>query len=194
MSSDIPASVEELPPGPVRPAFTAADGRAATVVFLLIAACGAPMALLWYLFAPTTEVQVTAESVDMLDPSQEPYFSSDMAFLVAAFAVAAVVTPTVWWFARRWRGPAMLVALAGGLLSCYLIAWKLGELFNPSDERVSELIQQTADGGTTSWMVIELRLPGLMLIPVLLSVIAYLLCAAWSRDPDLYPRDTRITN
>lgn len=184
-------------PAPVRaeasPARTAATAAA---VAAGAAALGLPYALLWALAAPDIPL-VKVDGVDLIpsigpdlvpaEPSPEQFIAGDGWFALLGLAFGVVAALGAWSFARRARGPAVLVALAAGAVGSGMVAATLGQLIGQTGHRhVLAAAPGTRLTQPPHLLVVDLPVPiGLPLVAGLAAVVTYTLFAGWSRHGSL---------
>jgi hypothetical protein len=178
---------ESWPPLPLRlsggpGAATRSDLVAAVVLAVVIAALGAPLALLWSAVGPHVQiVMVTAGHPDLADYNTEAFVAGDGSYGLIGLA-AGLVAGVGAWGLRRWRGPVLLVALAGGSLAGAWITWELGAQLGRSEYR--DLLAHAAAGRRFA-MPMELHATGMVYLQAITAVVVYVVHAAWSRYPTL---------
>jgi hypothetical protein len=167
---------------PRRPApVTWRDAAVALAVALVVAALGAPLALLWAAIGPHAEIVRVEGGPTLYDYNTEAFVGGDVTFGAIAIGMGVVVGAGAW-LLRRWRGPALVVALAVGSIAGAWITWKLGQRIGLSEYR--ELIN-SAQVGDRFEQPMKLRAQGLLFLQATVAVIVYVVNAAWSHRPDL---------
>lgn len=171
-----------VPPGPRPPAPVGRrDLLVALVVGLVVAALGAPLALLWNALGPHVEVVMTSGGPTLDDYNTEAFVGGDAIF--GAIAVGAgIVVGIVAWALRRWRGPALLIGFTLGGIASAWITWKLGHQIGLSHY---EDLLANADPGERFDQPMKLRAHGLLFLQSTVAVIVYVVNAAWSHRADL---------
>ncbi len=167
---------------PRRPApVTWRDAAVALAVALVVAALGAPLALLWAAIGPHAEIVRVEGGPTLDDYNTEAFVGGDVTFGAIAVGMGVVIGAGAWML-RRWRGPAVVVALAVGSIAGAWITWKLGQRIGLAEYR--ELLD-TAQVGDEFEQPVKLRAHGLLYLQATVAVIVYVVNAAWSHRPDL---------
>src|SRR5690606_899924 len=163
------------------------------------AALGLPYALIWALVAPDIPL-VKLDGVQLLPqigpdvvPAQaepEEFIAGDGWFVLLGVVFGAAAAAGAWRFARRARGPVVLLALAVGTVGAGLLAAWLGQRIGLADYR--HALAAAPSGARLSHpphlSVDDLPRPfGVPLVAGLAAVVTYTLLAAWSRQPTLRP-------
>jgi len=164
-------------PAPV----TAKDGAVAVIVALVVAALGAPLALLWSVIGPHVEVVMTSGGALLGDYNTEAFVGGDATFGAIGIG-AGVLVGALAWLLRRWRGPVVLVGLAIGSVAGAWITWKLGHRIGL--DGYNDLVRN-ADVGERFEQPMKLRSQGLVFLQATVAVIVYVVNAAWSHRGDL---------
>ncbi|HEV2088261.1 MAG TPA: hypothetical protein VGR21_08115 [Cryptosporangiaceae bacterium] len=161
--------------------FARRDLIPAALLALALAASGAVTAWIWSVLAPRVQVVMTAEGPVLRDIHTEDWVAGDMAYGLIVL-VAGLAAGLIAYSLRRWRGPTMLLALmVGSLAGAVICAW-LGPTF---DAEAYRRLVETAPVGRQFGRPADLRATGLVLVQPMAAVISYVVCAAWSRSPDL---------
>lgn len=170
-----------LAPGRRPSPVTWRDAAVALAVTLVVAALGAPLALLWAAIGPHAEIVMVEGGPTLDDFNTEAYVGGDVTFGVIAVGMGIVAGAGAWAL-RRWRGPAIVVALALGGIAGAWITWKLGHRIGLSEYRDR---LQTPEPGDRFEQPMKLRAEGLLFLEATVAVIVYVVNAAWSHRPDL---------
>jgi hypothetical protein len=169
-------------PGPRPPAPVSwRDALVALIVGLVVAALGAPLALLWTALGPHVEVVMTSGGPSLDDFNTEAFVGGDVTFGAIA-AGAGILVGIVAWMLRRWRGPALLIGFTLGGIGSAWVTWKLGHQIGLSNYQ--DLLD-TADPGQRFDQPMKLRAHGLLFLQSTIAVIVYVVNAAWSHRADL---------
>ncbi len=148
------------------------------------AVLGAALGLLWWFWAPRLELIASPHGALLVDEEPEEFISSDGRFALIV-AVAGLVVGFTMWFWRSKRGPVLLVSLALGGLASSVVMWQLGEEAARVNGR--DLISKVELGSSVSVPIVQLHATGLLFLQALLAVVTYVVCASWSREPELRP-------
>lgn len=180
--SGAPAPVAAVPPVAARPAGRGHAGWVEPVVVVMtavvIAATGAPLALVWWLIAPKVPIVVTSAGPVYVNYETEQFMSAD-GWFVTLGAAAGLVTAIVCWLAVRYhRGPAMLGALAAGSVAAAGLATWLGSQIGRVDY---DYLLHHAPTGSIFYHPIALGAKGGLLVEAVLAVFVYTLIAGCSR-------------
>lgn len=110
---------------PARPTFwhDAFAGVLAAAVTVLV---GAPVGLLWAAVAPTVDVVVDGDRVQLVEPGSSAFIAIDGFFLIAV-ALAGVIGGVLAWRLAHPHGPAVVVGLTLGGLAAAYVAMVVGE-------------------------------------------------------------------
>jgi hypothetical protein len=157
-----------------------------------IVAAGVPFGLLWAAIAPDVPVAITDDGPVLGEPQPEQFIAADGWFALLGLAFGALAALAAWAFARRTRGPVVLLAVAVGTVVASLIAWWVGRRLGLAE--YERLLDAAAAGqrlgkpgdlrGTEArWWPPMLR--GDVLVPAFAAVGLYTLLAGWSRYPAL---------
>jgi hypothetical protein len=157
------------------------DALVSLIVGLIVAALGAPLALLWTALGPHVEVVMTSGGATLDDFNTEAFVGGDVTFGAIA-AGAGILVGIVAWSLRRWRGPALLIGFTLGGIGSAWITWKLGHQIGLSNYQ--DLLDN-ADPGQRFDQPMKLRAHGLLFLQSTIAVIVYVVNAAWSHRADL---------
>ena len=157
-----------------------ADLRAASLLTAVLAACGLPVGLLWWVLAPRVDVRVTADGLVPLGAPPQELAVADDSVLVLLLVGLGLLAGAVAWRVRRLRGVAVLVALALGASLAAVLAWQVGELLAPAP---SEAELARIDAVVTTPLRLA-ALPALAAAPFS-ALLAYLVGVAVTRTDDL---------
>jgi hypothetical protein len=156
----------------------------AAITACAVAAVGLPLAFLWAALGPHVDIVMTAPGrPDLTDYNTEAFVAGDGRY-AAITALAGAVAGGVAWSRSRVRGPVMVIGLAIGALAGAWITWKLG-----TEQGLDEFrrLLATAETGQRFEQNMRLRAIGLVFLEPIVAVSVYVICAAWSRYPDLIP-------
>jgi hypothetical protein len=169
------------------------------VVALVVTALGAPVGLLWRLIAPEVELVQTDGGPVPVDSEPEGYIADDGWFMGIAVVAGILVAVAVWLLLRRYRGPAMLVAIAVGSIGAAVLAGWLGHQIGFAE---FERLARDATPGTTLhrppklrivdiglWLGFIPRVRGIVLIQAIVAVAVYAAMAGLHYTPDLRAED-----
>jgi hypothetical protein len=159
-----------------------AEARCALLVAASIASLGVPLGLIWWAVAPRVELVSTSGGWYPVSEEPEGYVADDGWFALISACAGLVLAILVWRLVRRHRGPAMVLALAGGSILAALLAEWLGHRVGLG----SYLRQlEEAEVGTRVFRQPELRMNGLLLVQAFVAIALYTLIAAFHYDPSL---------
>lgn len=159
-----------------------AEARCGFLVVLAITALGAPLGLIWWAVAPRVELVKITDGWYPISEEPEGYIAGDGWFAILAAIAGLLVAILVWKLVRRHRGPAMVLALAGGSILAALLAEWLGHRIG-LDAYLRQV--QQAEPGTRIFRQLELRMTGLSLVQAFVASAIYTLLAAFHYDPSL---------
>lgn len=164
----------------VRP--VAREALVAVAVAAVIAILGAPLGLLWHYVAPTVELVKTSSGWYPMAAEPEGFVADDGWFVVIGVGAGVVVAVGAWLLLRRWRGPAILAAVAVGSFACAALAGWVGHRIGLTEYQ--RLVRDAVVGTKIQ------RLPGLRigegkLVQPLVAVAGYTLFAAFHYAPSL---------
>jgi hypothetical protein len=164
---------------------------------VVIAGLGAPIGLLWRAVAPKVELVQTDFGPYPLQPEPEGYIADEGWFIFIAIGAGILIALLVWFLLRRYRGAAMVAALAVGSVGGSVLAAWLGHRIGLST--YNRLIN-SAPTGTHIFRPARLRLTdvglwfgfiprvrGIVLIQGLVATALYTACAGFSYSPSLRP-------
>jgi hypothetical protein len=166
-----------------------------------VAALGLPLGLLWRAVAPKVELVQTAYGPYPLEPEPEGYIADDGWFIFLAVGAGIVLALLAWFALRRFRGPALMAALAlGSVVGSVLAAWFGHRVGLPAYQRTiaeaqvgSHFFRQPnlrlTDVGL--WFGVIPRVRGIVLIQALVATALYTACAGFNYSPTLQPYDER---
>jgi uncharacterized protein DUF2567 len=168
-----------------RPVRATGRGRAVAVEIAVvamaaavIAAVGAPLAVVWWLVAPKVPIVVTAAGPVYVNYETERFMSADGWFVTLGAGAGLVVAIASWLLVRYHRGPAMLAALVVGPVGGALLASWLGGQLGRSDY---DYLLRHAPTGAVFYHPITLGAQGGLLVEAVLAVFVYTLIAGCSR-------------
>jgi hypothetical protein len=144
----------------------------------VIAALGAPLAVVWWLVAPKVPIVVTSSGPVYVNYETERFMSADGWFVTLGAGLGLVVAIVSWLVVRYHRGPAMLAALVVGPVGGALLASWLGAQFGRSDY---DYLLRHAPTGSIFYHPIALGAQGGLFVEAVLAVFAYTLIAGCSR-------------
>jgi len=189
-------TVQATGPAPDR-RWMVVEGVVSLVTAIAIAGLGAPLGLLWRAIAPRVELVQTEYGPYPLDAEPEAYVADEGWFIFIAIAAGVLFAVLAWIVLRRFRGPAMLVALvAGSIGGSVLAAWLGHRIGLPQYER----LVQNAPSGTHIFRPVRVRLSdvglyfgflprvrGVVLLQALVAAALYTAFAGFSYSPSLRP-------
>ncbi len=155
---------------------------AAASTAVVLAILGVGVGLVWSAVSPQVGVVITADGPSLLPGSEDDYFAGEGVFVLIAVVVGLLSGVTTWYVVRRWRGPALLVALMVGGLAGALIAWQVGHHLGLAQFRA---LLQSTDVGREFHRPVDVRSRGILLVQPLAAALAYVLLASWTVRPDL---------
>ncbi|TAL19327.1 MAG: DUF2567 domain-containing protein [Frankiales bacterium] len=123
-------------------------GLLAAVVTVLV---GAPVGLLWAAVAPTVDVVVDGDQVQLVEPGSSAFIATDGFFLFAV-ALAGVVGGVLAWRLAHPHGPAVVVGLTLGGLAAAYVAMVVGEQVGLAE------VQQAVQAGQQGALELTVRL------------------------------------
>lgn len=175
-----------------------AGGVLAVMVLL-----GFPMGWLWSSIAPWTPVQMTGDGPVLAQPEQEQMVADEGWYVFLTIGLGVLAAVLVWSLLRRYRGIAMLLALALGGVGAGVLTWWFGHNIGLSHFRY---LTRHAPNGATFGLPVNLRvkqvgmwhgvLPyarGDVLLLAVAATVVYLLLAGFSPHPSLRAGDERAT-
>jgi hypothetical protein len=164
---------------------------AAVVVGLATAATGLLTGWIWSQVAPHFALTKVSGGYIYADSEPEQGIAGDGWFLIIGAAAGILLGSLAWLLARRWRGPAVLVALTLGSLGAAWIGYVLGHHIDlahleavaraaPVNARVRGSLSLRVTGFQLShpWRP---RLDGVLAAQALFACFTYVCCAGWSR-------------
>jgi len=173
------------------------EGLVCLITAIGIAGLGAPLGLLWRAVAPRVELVQTEVGPDPLDPEPEGYVADEGWFIFIAIAAGILFAVLVWFVLRRYRGPAMLVALVAGSIGGSVLAAWLGHRVGLA---AYERLVESAPAGTHIFRPARVRLSdvglyfgflprvrGVVLLQALVAAALYTAFAGFSYSPSLRP-------
>lgn len=196
--AEVPANQWTVEPGPAPSRrWIVVEGLVCLITAIGIAGLGAPLGLLWRAVAPRVELVQTEVGPYPLDPEPEGYVADEGWFIFIAIAAGILFAVLAWFVLRRFRGPAMLVALvAGSIGGSVLAAWLGHRVGLPAYER----LVQSAPVGTHIFRPARVRLSdvglyfgflprvrGVVLLQALVAAALYTAFAGFSYSPSLRP-------
>ena len=149
----------------------------------VVAVAGAPLGLLWRVFAPTVPmIDAGAGRILVNDPSPEEFIAADAWFTILGFGFGLVVAVVAWHVLRRHRGPGLVLAVTAGTLTAAVVAWQVGRRVGLG---AYHAWRDTATSGATFAGPPDVHAYGTLLVPAFAAAIVLTLLAGWSNDPDL---------
>lgn len=155
------------------------ERRDAVVVVVALAVVGVLAGWVWTLLAPRDQYRVVEGGLLPVDGESEAFVAGDMIFVIL-LSVVALLALAVVWSRPRLRGPLVLAALVVGVLAAGAVAWQVGELLAPPPTQAA---MQTV--GATIEGPLRLRAFASLVVPPVIAVIGYLLCAVLVAPDDL---------
>lgn len=162
--------------------FSRAELGVAAIIVAALAILGVGVGLLWTAISPHVAVVITADGPSWQANGGDEFFAGEGAFALLSIVLGLHSGIAVWFAARRWRGPILLIALVIGSLTGALIAWQVGKHVGLDAYR--ELLRNT-DVGREFERPVEVRSKGMLLLQALSATATYLWLACWKVHPDL---------
>ncbi len=164
----------------------------AVVMAAVAAAVGPVLGLLWERLAPRVRLLVGGDALYLENPESQRAIAGDGTFLLLGVAVGLAAGVGVF-LARRRSGVAETAGLALGAGLGAVLAWRLGELLEPSREEVRELARRLGEGALVD-APLTLNAPGALIGPAFGALLGHFVCMAlWGprepvRRPPVFPR------
>ena len=146
------------------------DAWAGALTVAVTVLVGAPVGLLWAALAPSPQVRIVGDQVELLQRWREVFIAADGCYLAAVVAAGVVGGAVAWWRASA-HGPAVVVALVLGGLAAAWIAMVVGNLVG--DASAAELVAAGAQGPQE--VSVRLRATSAVLGWPIASLLTYLL-------------------
>lgn len=128
------------------------DAFAGVLTAVVTVLVGAPVGLLWAGLAPTVDVVVAGDQVQLVEPGSSAFIATDGFFLIAV-ALAGVVGGVLAWSLAHPHGPAVVVGLTLGGLAAAYVAMVVGEQVGLTE--VTQAVQAGQQGALE--LTVQLR-------------------------------------
>lgn len=163
------------------------DVPAALVLLAGLGLVGTVMGVLWSAVSPPVHVVITAVGPDLANVGSDELFAVDGTFALIGATLGIVVGVAVWFAARRWRGPVLVVGLVLGSLLCGLVAWQVGRRVGLGHYHA---LLHSTDVGRRFTKPVDLRSKVALVPQPFFALAGYLVLAAWVARADLGRRAT----
>ncbi|MGC9667368.1 DUF2567 domain-containing protein [Planosporangium sp. 12N6] len=190
-----PQPLPDPTPPPARNRGLRREGLLAAGVAIALTVLGLPLGLLWRAVSPKVEFVMTEAGATTVQAEPEGFVAADGWYVLITCAVGLLAAIAVWAFARRRRGPLMLLGLVvGSVAGGVLTAW-LGHHIGYAHYR--QLIAHAPvgthilrppsvrSGSFGLWFGFLPRVQGAVLVQAVTAAMVYVLLAAFHVEPDL---------
>ncbi|HVQ18567.1 MAG TPA: hypothetical protein VMT27_05970 [Actinomycetes bacterium] len=156
------------------------SARVCAVTVLGGLAGGLVMGLLWWQVTPSVWLQVRSDGGYPEPSASGRWFAADGWFLILGVVLGAVLGLGAWLRGRNHPVGAVFGITIGGLLGAVL-AWWVGSALGPPD---AQSLLASAANGTRIELALGLRAMGVLLVPAITGLLAFVLLAAAASPRD----------